>query len=158
MTESPLATSLAAWEFAHVTDRLEDCLTSIKESLKGFKSLIEWKPSERLNEKMVVYEALSGSEAWPISKLVLPEKNFEKSFVCDVKFISFYDASLALYMWCNYKLLPWQNPNRFGSEWMDCSAVSQISSCLIMQRICLPWKGCQSLLLNIQHKLTIQTE
>lgn len=82
MKESTQPGSLAAWEFAHVTDRLGDCLVSAKESLKavlGFKSLIVRKPSERSNEKKVVYDLLSDSEALPISKLKLPDKSFANS-------------------------------------------------------------------------------
>jgi hypothetical protein len=50
MTESPQPGSLAAWEFAHVTESLGDCLVSVKESLKavsGITSPIVLKPSER---------------------------------------------------------------------------------------------------------------
>lgn len=71
MLESPHPASLAAWRFAHVTERLGDCLVNVMERLKaisGSKSLIVRNPSEKLIEKSGVYRSLSALEALPIRK------------------------------------------------------------------------------------------
>lgn len=74
MMESTQPGSLAAWEFAHVTDRLEDCLVSVKESLKallGFKSLIVRKPSERWNEISLPEKSFADSNDYDVIPLLL---------------------------------------------------------------------------------------
>lgn len=71
MTESPHPVSLAAWEFAHVTERLRNCLVSVRQTLKtasGFKSLIVWKPPGKFTEEKRVYRALSAPESLKNSK------------------------------------------------------------------------------------------
>lgn len=84
MMESPHPASLAAWEFAHVTERLRDCLVNVKDSLKaasGFKSLIVWRPSEKLIEKKGLNRALSAPEALPISKSSANSKEYKRNSV-----------------------------------------------------------------------------